>query len=74
MDARDIAARLRSTATEQEGARYLAALGLDREALLAVAAALRLTRVQRLSTRKLTERILQQAIGARRKFEGLRTW
>ena len=69
-----IAARLRGTATEVEGAAYLHDQDLDHEALLAVAAALGLTRVERLSTRALEARVLKQAIGARRKFEGLRKW
>lgn len=69
-----IAARLRSTETEQEGDAYLRDLGLNREDLLAVAAALQLTRVERLSMKELVRRVLKQAIGARRKFEGLRKW
>ncbi|QRP46960.1 hypothetical protein [Amycolatopsis sp. FDAARGOS 1241] len=70
-----IAAKLRQTATVEEGAAHLKALHLDREQLLAVAAALMLTRIPaRLSMKKLTEHMLNQAIGARRKFEGLRSW
>lgn len=69
-----IAAHLRATETVDEGAAYLKEQSLDRESLLAVAAALGLTRVDRLSKPKLEARILQQAIGARRKFEGLRNW
>lgn len=70
----DIAAHLRATETETEGATYLQAQHLDREGLLAVADALGLTRVDRLSLKGLKERILNQAIGARRKSEGLRNW
>ncbi|MFF4595280.1 hypothetical protein [Amycolatopsis sp. NPDC001319] len=70
-----IAAQLRQTDTEEQGATYLKALLLDREQLLAVAVALGLTRIPAgLSTKKLTERVLNQAIGARRKFAGLRSW
>ncbi|QYN23157.1 hypothetical protein [Amycolatopsis sp. DSM 110486] len=70
-----IAAKLRRTDTEEQGAAYLKTLRLDREQLLAVAAALMITRIPAgLSMKKLTERVLKQAIGARRKFEGLRSW
>lgn len=48
-DAAAIATRLRETETEDEGAAYLSGLRLDREQLLAVAAELKLTRLQRLS-------------------------
>lgn len=73
-EAAAIASRLRETETEEEGAVYLRAQNLDREALLAVAAELQLTRVDRLSQTELTRRVLKQAIGARRKFAGLRSW
>lgn len=69
-----IASRLHETETEDQGAAYLDELHLDREGLLAVAAELKLTRVDRLSVKALKERVLKQAIGARRKFEGLRHW
>lgn len=69
-----IAARLRETETEAEGAEYLHEQHLDRDGLLAVAGELRLTRVSRLSRSELEKRILKQAIGARRKFAGLRSW
>jgi hypothetical protein len=69
-----IAARLRETETEEEGAAYLRAEHLDRVSLLAVAAELQLTRVDRLSQTELEKRVLKQAIGARRKFAGLRKW
>ncbi len=69
-----IAARLRETETEEEGAAYLRAQHLTRESLLAVAAELQLTRVDRLSQTELEKRVLRQAIGARRKFAGLRRW
>ncbi|MEV4599451.1 hypothetical protein AB0K15_18825 [Amycolatopsis sp. NPDC049253] len=70
-----IAAKLRPIDTEEQGAAYLNALRLDREQLLAVAPALGLTRIPvRLSMNKLTERVLNQAIGARLKFAGLRSW
>ncbi len=74
VDAAAIASRLRETETEDEGASYLDAQHLDRESLLAVAAELQLTRVDRLSRKELTRRVLKQAIGARRKFAGLRKW
>jgi Rho termination factor, N-terminal domain len=69
-----IAARLREIETEEEGAAYLRAQGLDRVDLLAVATELRLTRVDRLKPAELEKRVLRQAIGARRKFAGLRKW
>jgi hypothetical protein len=74
VDAVAIASRLRETGTEEEGAVYLKTQHLDREGLLAVAAELQLTRVDRLSQRELEKRVLRQAIGARRKFAGLRRW
>ncbi|MFF1611884.1 hypothetical protein ACFVYA_29215 [Amycolatopsis sp. NPDC058278] len=74
VDAAAIAAHLRETETEAEGASYLEAQRLDRESLLAVAAELQLTRVDRLSQPELKRRVLKQAIGARRKFAGLRKW
>ncbi|MCP2330570.1 hypothetical protein [Actinoalloteichus caeruleus] len=74
VDAAAIATRLRRTETEEDGAAYLDAQGLDREGLLAVAAELRLTRMDRLSRTELRRRVLKQAIGARRKFAGLRKW
>lgn len=73
-DMTTIASHLRETETEEEGATYLHALHLDREGLLAVAAELQLTRVSRLSQTELEKRVLKQAIGARRKFAGLRRW
>jgi hypothetical protein len=71
-----IAEKLRATEieTETEGAAYLKALCLDHAVLLQVATALKLTRVDRLSKAELTRRVLKQAIGARRKFAGLRHW
>ena len=74
VDAAAIASHLRETETEEEGAAYLDAQNLDRDSLLAVAAELQLTRVERLSRQELTRRVLKQAIGARRKFAGLRKW
>jgi hypothetical protein len=74
VDVAAIASRLRETETEEEGAAYLHAQHLDREGLLAVAAELQLTRVERLSQKELRRRVLKQAIGARRKFAGLRNW
>ncbi|MFJ8817038.1 hypothetical protein [Amycolatopsis thermoflava] len=70
----DVAARLREIETESEGATYLRSQKLNRAALLAVAAELQLTRVDRLRQAELEKRILQQAIGARRRFAGLRKW
>jgi hypothetical protein len=75
--AASIAAQLRETETETEsqGAAFLAGLQLDREGLLAVAEELQLTRMESVrSLAELRRRILKQAIGARRKFEGLRKW
>ncbi|MEU4517334.1 hypothetical protein AB0F52_01295 [Amycolatopsis sp. NPDC024027] len=74
IDAAAVATHLRETETEEEGASYLDAQHLDRESLLAVATELQLTRVDRLNQKELTRRVLKQAIGARRKFAGLRKW
>ncbi|MFJ1760360.1 Rho termination factor N-terminal domain-containing protein [Amycolatopsis sp. NPDC088138] len=73
-DVTAITARLSEIETEPEGATYLKAQHLDRETLLAVAAELQLTRVERLSQSELQKKILRQAIGARRRFAGLRKW
>ncbi|OXM65299.1 hypothetical protein [Amycolatopsis vastitatis] len=73
-DAAAIAARLREIDTEEEGAEYLQAQRLDRDSLLAIATELQLTHMDRLSQKELRRRILKQAIGARRKFAGLRKW
>lgn len=73
-DVAAIASRLRDIETEEEGAAYLRTQRLDREGLLAVAAELQLTRVDRLKPSELEKRVLKQAIGARRKFAGLRKW
>jgi hypothetical protein len=73
-DVAAIATRLRNIETEDEGAAYLRAQSLDRDGLLAVAAELQLTRVDRLKPAELEKRVLKQAIGARRKFAGLRKW
>ena len=69
-----VAARLRSTDTIEHGADYLATLKLDRDSLLAVATALGLSRLSRVSKKELERRVLRQAIGARRKYAGLRSW
>ncbi|GAA1707711.1 hypothetical protein [Fodinicola feengrottensis] len=69
-----IAAHLRATDTEEAGAAFLDAQHLNRTSLLAIAAELGLTRVNSLSQTKLRQRVLKQAIGARRKFAGLRKW
>ncbi|MFF3574219.1 hypothetical protein ACFYXQ_41380 [Nocardia jiangxiensis] len=69
-----VASHLRETETEEEGAAYLRAQQLDRATMLAVATELHLTRVDRLSRTELERRVLEQAIGARRKFGGLRKW
>ncbi|MEC3955154.1 hypothetical protein VMT65_19080 [Nocardia sp. CDC153] len=74
VEAERIASQLRATETEEEGFAYLRAQGLDHQALLAVAHELHLTRVERLSRTELERRVLKQAIGARRKFAGLRKW
>lgn len=73
-DVATISARLSEIETEPEGAAYLKAQHLDRETLLAVAAELQLTRVERLTQSELQKKILRQAIGARRRFAGLRKW
>lgn len=69
-----VVSRLRELETEEEGAAYLHEQRLDHETMLAVAAELQLTRVTRLSRSELERRVLKQAIGARRKFAGLRKW
>ncbi|MGW4486151.1 hypothetical protein ACWEOE_20195 [Amycolatopsis sp. NPDC004368] len=69
-----IVVRLREAENDEEGAEYLREQQLDRASLLAVAAALQLTRVERLSRADLEKKVLNQAIGARRKFAGLRSW
>ncbi|GAB3452071.1 hypothetical protein [Actinophytocola sediminis] len=74
VDPAAIAAHLRATETEEQGAEYLRAQRLDRNSLLAVAAELQLTRVDQLRPSELEKRVLKQAIGARRKFSGLRKW
>lgn len=74
VDVAGIASHLRELETEEEGAEYLHAQRLDRAGLLAVATELQLTRVSRLNPTELEKRVLKQAIGARRKFAGLRKW
>lgn len=74
VDPAAVAARLRETETEAEGADYLREQRLDHGTLLAVATELQLTRVDRLRQTELEKRVLKQAIGARRKFSGLRKW
>jgi hypothetical protein len=74
VDAAAIALRLREIDTEDEGAEYLASQRLSRDVLLAVAAELQLSRVDRLNHADLEKKVLKQAIGARRKFAGLRRW
>ncbi|MGV9676376.1 hypothetical protein ACWDSJ_13935 [Nocardia sp. NPDC003482] len=68
-----VAARLRIIGTEAEGREFLRAQQLDLDGLREVADDLLLTRVDKLSQAELERRVLKQAIGARRKFEGLRT-
>lgn len=70
-DPETIAAHLRDLDSEEEGATYLDAQKLDHADLLAVAAELRLSRLERLSKPKLRQRIVHQAITARKKFQGL---
>ncbi|WP_326833806.1 hypothetical protein VSH64_02445 [Amycolatopsis rhabdoformis] len=69
-----VVVQLREAESEEEGAEYLRAQQLDRASLLAVAAELQLTRVDRLSRADLEKKVLKQAISARRKFAGLRSW
>jgi hypothetical protein len=73
-DVAAVTSRLSEIETEAEGATYLKAQHLDRATLLAVAAELQLTRVERLTQSELQKKILRQAIGARRRFAGLRKW
>lgn len=74
VDVTAIAERLREIESEEEGSTYLHDQRLDRQSLLAVASELQLTRVDKLSQSDLEKRVLKQAIGARRKFTGLRRW
>ncbi|RSN05951.1 hypothetical protein DMC63_37710 [Streptomyces sp. WAC 05977] len=67
-----IAARLREMETEDDGIAYLDAQNLDKQGLLAVAAALGLSRLERKSGAEIKRRVIKQAIGARRKHQGLR--
>jgi hypothetical protein len=71
-DPKALVASLRETETVDEGAAKLRDLQLDRESLLALAAELQMTRVERLNMKQLTEKVLHQAITSRRKFQGLR--
>lgn len=72
---KDIADHLRTLDTEDEGNAYLEDLHLDRAGLLAVGWELGMTRLEsERSIAKLKDRIIKQAIGARNKFAGLRTW
>lgn len=73
-DVAAITAHLCELNTEKEGAAYLRAQHVDREILLAIAAELQLTRVDRLKQTELEKKVLKQAIVARRKFAGLRRW
>lgn len=74
VDPAALAARLRSCETEDDGAALLEQQRLSRADLLAIAGELKLTRMERLSRAELRRRVLKQAIGARRKFAGLRRW
>lgn len=69
----EIVDRLRSCDTVEEGRRVLNNYGLNRSELLSVATKLKLSRLEQLSKAKITDRILHQAITARRKYEGLRS-
>lgn len=69
-----IATTLRNTDTTQQGTAYLTNLNPDRPTLLAIAAALGLSRIDRLPIHALHARIIKQAIGDRRKHAGLRHW
>ena len=74
-DAAAVADHLRTLDTVPDGAAHLDTLNLTAAQLRAVAAACGLTRLPSgLSRAALRDRVLQQAIGARRKFAGLRHW
>lgn len=74
MDHAAIAHQLRATDTVDQGADLLDTLKTTKADLLAIAGHLGLTRVDRLTGPQLRARVLKQAIGARRKFAGLRSW
>lgn len=74
MDASAVATQLRGMDTVEQGRELLAGLRLAQPQLLEVAGELGLSRLGRLSRPQVTERVLKQAISARRKFEGLRSW
>lgn len=69
-----VAGALRMLPTYADGVALLKSQRLDRAQMLVVARELLLTRVDRLSDKKLRELVLKQAILDRDKFAGLRTW
>lgn len=69
----EVAERLRGMETEQEGAEYLNSVKLTVDALRRVAAHLGLT-LRRERRDEVVRKVLNQAIGARRKYAGLRQW
>lgn len=73
-DTQAIADHLRSLPTVTDGQVYLNSLGLSKSQLLAVLAALGRIRVGTMTKTQLANAIVQQAIGAHRKFAGLRKW
>ncbi|WP_329110086.1 hypothetical protein OG792_14495 [Micromonospora sp. NBC_01699] len=72
-EAAGIAARLRELESETEGDTYLAGFKPSGDLLRDIGAELGL-KLGKLNKTELTRRILDQAIGARRKFAGLRNW
>lgn len=72
-DPAQVAARLRSCATVPDGADYLDGLNLSKADLVAVVQALGISRTNGLTRAALRDRALQQAIRARRKYDGLRS-
>ncbi len=69
-----VAAHLRTLGTMEEGAGYLRAQKVTVTGLREVAAALGASVAGRTLKADLERAVLNQAIGARLKFEGLRTW
>ncbi|MFI6761208.1 hypothetical protein ACIBF5_18935 [Micromonospora sp. NPDC050417] len=72
-DAEKIAIHLRQVETETEGADYLNNIRPGNDLLREIGSVLGL-KLGRLRKEELVRRVLDQAIGARRKFAGLRDW
>lgn len=73
-DPAQVAATLRSCDTVPDGANYLDGLRPSKDDLVALVQALGVTRTNGLTKTDLRDRALRQAIGARRKYDGLRSW